>query len=346
MNFSIDIEPTNRCNAKCTFCPRDQTPHQGLMTPAIFEQALARSVEFRAAALEHTGDNTEINLCGLGEPLLNRHTADWVAAVRREGFDCGLSTNGALLDVARGDALLDAGLVTININVGTIGDEYEQVYQLPFEKVRDNVVRFAESAAGRCVVNLVLVDYKDDPTHVEAMKSYWRDHGIDSFLPFEIQNRGGALYVDHMQFEEMGETREARDRMTRGPVGPVCAAPILFLFVGYDGKYYLCCSDWKKEVAFGDVFDRSMVSLVEDKLRHVIERTAVCSTCNLDPTNRVAAAIASARAGTGSEEAIESVIAEVALWSEVTFQKSERLAPGVTDRVTSTARRRIPVVGR
>ena len=316
------------------------------MTPATFEQALARSVEFRAAALEHTGVESIINLCGLGEPLLNRHTADWVAAVRREGFECGVSTNAALLDAARGDALLDAGLSSISINVGTIGDEYEEVYKLPFEKVRDNVVRFAEAARGRCVLKLVLVDYKDDMTHVESMMSYWRDRGIDVFLPFEIQNRGGSLYVDHMQYDEMDELREARERLATESLPTVCGAPILFLFVGYDGKYYLCCSDWKKEAAFGDVFDRSMVSVIDDKLRHVLERTSVCATCNLDPTNRVAGEIASVRAGNGTEASIDAVVAELADWSTMTFDRAERLSPGVTGRVTLSTRRRIPVVVR
>ena len=32
MAISIDFEVTNRCNASCHFCPRDRTPHQGLMS--------------------------------------------------------------------------------------------------------------------------------------------------------------------------------------------------------------------------------------------------------------------------------------------------------------------------
>lgn len=346
MDFAIDIEPTNRCNASCTFCPRDQTPHQGLMTPETFEQALGRAVEFRAAALEHTGVGSGINLCGLGEPLLNRHTPSWVAAVRQEGFHCGVSTNAALLDEARTEALLDAGLDEISINVGTIGDEYEEVYKLPFEKVRDNVVRFAAAAAGRCLLKLVLVDYKDDPDHVEAMKSYWRDHGIDVFLPFEIQNRGGALYVDHMQFEGMAELDEARELLTRGATPTICGAPVLFLFVGYDGKYYLCCSDWKKEAAFGDVFDRSMVDVIQGKMRHVVERTSVCRTCNLDPTNQLAAKLADVRAGRTSQSAVDGLIGQLEEWSIMTFDRAERLSPGVTARVTSPTRKLIPVTAR
>ena len=47
MHFTVDIELTNRCNAKCHFCPRDQTPHEGLMSRAVFDRSLARAVEFR-----------------------------------------------------------------------------------------------------------------------------------------------------------------------------------------------------------------------------------------------------------------------------------------------------------
>jgi 2-iminoacetate synthase ThiH len=43
MTFNVDIEATNRCNASCTFCPRDVMPDQGLMSRDTFEQALARS---------------------------------------------------------------------------------------------------------------------------------------------------------------------------------------------------------------------------------------------------------------------------------------------------------------
>ena len=89
----------------------------------------------------------KVNLCGLGEPLLNRHTPDFVRqGPRRPDSRCSVSTNGSLLDERRGQALLDAGLQGIEINVGEEGDDYEEIYGLPFEKTCENVVRFAEMA--------------------------------------------------------------------------------------------------------------------------------------------------------------------------------------------------------
>ena len=120
-----------------------------------------------------------------------------------------MSSNGALLNEERGTALLDAGLQRILINVGDEGDEYESVYQLPFEKTRDNVVRFVEMAGPECAVQVVLVDYQRDPEHMHKMERYWREHGVDSFLRFDIMNRGGALFVDHMQFESYPQLAKA-----------------------------------------------------------------------------------------------------------------------------------------
>src|SRR5712671_6034524 len=65
MPFTIDIEPTNRCNAKCHFCPRDQTPHEGLMSREVFDQSLQRAIEYREIARDQLDATVRVSLCGL-----------------------------------------------------------------------------------------------------------------------------------------------------------------------------------------------------------------------------------------------------------------------------------------
>src|SRR5436190_6894408 len=129
MELCVDIELTNRCNAKCHFCPRDQTPHEGLMSPEVFEKSLERASEYRDVARELLNATIRVSLCGLGEPLLNKHAPKFVKMVRDAGFDVAISSNGSLLDERRATALLDAGLQTILINAGDEGEEYEDVYR-------------------------------------------------------------------------------------------------------------------------------------------------------------------------------------------------------------------------
>src|SRR5262245_1520563 len=111
MHFTIDIEATNRCNARCEFCPRDRTPHQGLLHPDVFAQALVRACEFRARATTHFEDvEVSMTFCGLGEPLLHPQTPAFVHMASDAGFRCGISTNASMLDQETAQALLEAKL--------------------------------------------------------------------------------------------------------------------------------------------------------------------------------------------------------------------------------------------
>ena len=325
MTFGVDIEPTNRCNAKCYFCPRDQTPHQGLMTPDVFEQSLSRTGDLRSELRAAGRPDPRVSLCGLGEPLLNRHTASFVARVREEGFECTMSSNAALLDEKRGAALLDAGLQSICINVGDRDADYEEIYKLPWDRTRDNILRFKEMADGQCETIIVLVDHRKDADHIESMKRYWSDHGLVAFMEYEIINRGGALFVDHMQYEAYPQIGEARSMLRAREVEPVCATPFVYLFIGYDGQYYLCCSDWKKEAPLGSVFDTSFTDVMLTKLAHTRTREPVCKTCNLDPLNKLTESLRARDAGEISDADVEALIVRIQRSTAFSLAEIERL---------------------
>jgi MoaA/NifB/PqqE/SkfB family radical SAM enzyme len=338
----VDIEVTNRCNAKCHFCPRDKTPHQGLMTPEVFDQSLARTVELHRKLVDQFGTGIpSVNLCGLGEPLLNRSTPAYAAKVREAGLVCQMISNASLLDEKRGRALLDAGLQSVWLNVGERGEDYEKVYDLPFEKTRENVVRFAEMAGDDCSVHLVLVDHRRDADHIESMKEYWRAQGIDQFLQFDIMNRGGTLFVDHMQYELHPERARAVELLEADGDLPPCLVPFLYLFIGYDGQYYLCCSDWEKQVPLGSVFDESFISVMQRKLDHVNSREPICKNCNHDPVNKLTDVL---RSGADEAEVRQTVTELAGGWAQVRGPL-EQLHPGLVHAPAgSPSRPRIPVI--
>jgi MoaA/NifB/PqqE/SkfB family radical SAM enzyme len=337
--FTIDIELTNRCNAKCYFCPRDQTPHQGLMSEEVFDQALARAVEFRDAAQDLNGEEVRVSLCGLGEPLLNPRAADAVRKVKAAGFECVMASNGSILDERKGRALLDAGLDAININVGDHDDDYERIYELPFERTLENVVRFNEMAGEACTVSIVLVDHRRDRAHIDNMMQYWRDHGLEHFVRFDIMNRGGALFVDDMQFESSPHLLDAHRLLQDQGGYALCGVPFRFMFIGYDGNYYLCCSDWKKEAPLGTVFDFPLNAVVGAKFDHVKSREPICKTCNWDPLNMVVDELHAVDDGDSDLETVGKLVDDMVM-------KTRLLEDGVMqiEQVTTPSRRRlIPV---
>jgi len=339
--FMIDMEVTNRCNAKCHFCPRDRTPHQGLMSPEVFEAGLQRAIEFRAGIAQPSGEDVRISLCGLGEPLLNRHANDYTRDARAAGFPVVMSSNGSLLDERRSAGLLDAGLQQILINVGEEGDDYEEVYQLPFERTLENVVRFNEMSGGACEVVIVLVNHRGDEEHLAKMRRYWDDHGIRQAVTYEIMNRGGSLFVDHMQYEHYPELSEARNRLAAAVGTPLCGAPFGYLFVGYDGQYYLCCSDWEKQAPLGSIFDKSFVDVAQAKLDLVVSRDPVCRTCNLDPINRLTEELRAEADGHTPPGSADQVQAKITADNAVVEGVLRQL--GLEAPVALPARRHIPV---
>ncbi len=304
---TVDIEVTNRCNADCYFCPRDQTPHEGLMSWAVFEKTLERIDEANAVHVAEFGQPLRVSLCGLGEPLLNPRIGDMVRAVKDAGYDCYMSSNGALLNQRRRTLLIEAGLDEMYINIGDIGEDYESVYHLPFEKTQDRIVAFAEESAGVTKVNIVLVDYKGDRDHLRQMVQHWKARGLDNFVFFDVMNRGGALFVEDMQFGEYPEVQQAMELLTVDGQTAICAAPVLFRFVGYDGQYYLCCSDWRKQAPFGSVFETSFLAVSEYMVDYAAKRSEVCQRCNVDPVNQLAAKMREADAGEAGQEDVATL---------------------------------------
>ena len=337
--FTIDIELTNRCNAKCYFCPRDQTPHQGLMSGEVFDQVLARAIEFRQATLDLDGDAVRVSLCGLGEPLLNPLAADAVRKVKAADFECVMASNGSVLDERKGRALLAAGLDAIYINVGDHDDAYESIYKLPFHQTLENVLRFSEMADGACTVSIVLVDHRRNRAHIDDMMQYWRGLGLKHFLVFDLINRGGALFVDDMQFESMPQLADAQLLLQGQGRGAVCGAPFRYIFVGYDGHYYLCGSDWKKQVPLGTVFQYPVNALVGAKLEHVKAREPICKTCNCDPLNVIAHELAAVDEGESDLETVEKLVDDMVANTHLLYECVVRI-----EQVTTPSRRRlIPV---
>ena len=280
-----------------------------------------------------------ISLCGLGEPLLNPHAADSVRKVKDRGFECVMSSNGSILDERKAEALLAAGLDAININVGDHDEEYEDIYKLPFDKTLKNVVRFNEMAGDDCRTSIVLVDYRRDRKHIREMVQYWKKHDLKNFVFFDIMNRGGALFVDGMQFDSSPHIASAKTLLADKGGHVLCAAPFVFLFIGYDGNYYLCCSDWKKEVSLGTVFEYPFNAIIGAKMERVLTREPICKSCNWDPLNLLADELRAVEAGESDMDTVQKLVTDMV---DATHRIEESVAT-IEQMTTPSRRRSIPV---
>jgi len=136
----VYIEPTTRCNLKCTTCIRSGWEEKlGRMSEANFEHILTGLKELRPPL-------PSVFFGGLGEPLAHPHTIHWIKLVKQLGCRVELITNGTALTEKRSRDLIEAGLDLLWVSIdGATPESYADVrLGAALPDVIDNVTRFRQ----------------------------------------------------------------------------------------------------------------------------------------------------------------------------------------------------------
>lgn len=301
----IDVELTNRCNALCSFCPRAETPEQGFMSFETFEQVVAR-----VKALDPL---PHITLTGQGESTLHPELIKFIRHASGQGLYVETTTNANLLDKEMSRSILDAGLSSITFSVSDFGHDYELVYNLNFETTYRNIMDFLElreQYQGRNIqVVLSIVEHDLNKGKIDEMKAFWNKAGINFILENPQNNRGGACDNGHYFLDNEGHVDDAKALLAKNSASTICSTPFFFVFIGWNGQYYVCCSDYKKETPLGSVFDYSIDEMDQIKLDGVVDQQIkACADCNVDPVNAVREKLFEIEAGVATEKDLNELI--------------------------------------
>ncbi|HEY9035457.1 MAG TPA: radical SAM/SPASM domain-containing protein [Pseudomonadales bacterium] len=278
---SVDIEVTNRCNALCTFCPRDKMPPLGKMKADVFDQVLARLVEYDR--------NVLIHFAGFGEPVMHPELSDFIAKATSLNFKTGINTNAALLTEDKSHALLDAGLSQITFNIAAVEEDYEELYNLDFQETLNNIQAFLKINDGRCEVWGGIVENDINYEKIKDIKKYWKGIGIKRFYVATEGNRGGALSRG-ARYHEVDDSKYlvlAKDFYAEQGMEAQCFLPLTSIFISQEGQYLMCCHDWRKKLPLGSVFDFSVTDIDAIKKEKLQTGNPVCAACDIDPFNIV-----------------------------------------------------------
>lgn len=137
----LDIEATNHCNLRCTFC--DKLPWKNPDSLGFMDFNLFRKIVDEGAEHELWG----LKLSYRGEPLLHKNIFEMIRYAKTKGIlDVFFNSNGMLLnaDVARN--LIDAGLDRISISIeGTDSDKFERErVGAKFNVIKNNIEQLLE----------------------------------------------------------------------------------------------------------------------------------------------------------------------------------------------------------
>lgn len=302
---SIDIEITNRCNALCTFCPRDKMPPLGQMKLDTYKRILERIVEY--------GRQCIIHFAGFGEPVMHPQLPDFVSRASALGIRTGINTNAALLTESMTHQLLNAGLSKITFNVAALGEDYDEIYNLDFGNTLRNIDFFLGENAGQCEIWMSIVENDLNRGRIKNLKQYWKQRGIQNFFVAKESNRAGALpsaLYFHQDMDGYYRERAAELLRDRG-VEVECRLPKTSVFISQEGDYYLCCQDWRKQLPLGSVLDYSFEAMDAIKARQMQCGNTICAQCDFDPINMVRDALMRLDQGDGAAEDLEAKVVHV-----------------------------------
>ena len=262
----VQIEATNICNARCTFCPRDDMKRpQGIMDWDLYGKIVD---ECAALGIGH------LRMHNYGEAFVDRRLPEKIAYAKSKGIgEVGVITNGSLLgpDVAR--AVIEAGLDALNISLDAAGKETFESTRLglKYDQVVANVEGLVRIRAelGRTRPKLILSFVRQgDSAEEQAFIETWSKIA-DKIHVTELHNWAGTL---------------AR----RADVSFPCYRQWLTFTVLWDGRVSLCCADLDGRVILGDLGTQSIADVWNsDEYRRARGEQlesggpAICRACDL-----------------------------------------------------------------
>ena len=234
----ITLELTNRCNYRCAMCPSrfDPEAEGGFMEASLFRRLADEAAEHLPVAVVPFFR---------GESLLHPDAPELVAYAKKRGLGpVQLANNASLMDEARAQAFLEAGLDFVSFSLDTVRpEEYREIRKGgDLAKVHRNVFRFLE-----------LRDKGGFATEVQvsATKTGLNQDGIEEFVAF-WQGRADRvrIYYEHSADGHPGslDCPELKGITQRRP----CKKPFEDLVIYHDGKAALCNHDWFREPPLGD----------------------------------------------------------------------------------------------
>lgn len=138
----LQIEPVGQCNLRCQMCPiqfrREGPPHG---RPAFLDFDKFTQLIDRFAGLN------ELQLQGLGEPMMHPRFFDMVAYAAARGIKVSTNTNLTLLTARRAELCITSGLGELHASVdGATAETYERIrVRAHFDRIVANLERLVET---------------------------------------------------------------------------------------------------------------------------------------------------------------------------------------------------------
>ena len=265
-----------RCNLKCTMCPRnDPNFQEGEMSYEMFTRIMDQLPFLK-----------EVQIGGLGEPLLHRDFFKMIEYARRRKIRSVVTTNGTLLNQQNIQKIIQSGLGALHVSIDSADPEVYKSIRVGarLEVVAGNVKSLSDQRTNQgskleIIVNSILM--RQTYHQVEDMIRFCAAVGADSISFSDMQysfDVGISRESESLRLASKAQKDEMRKLFARakslsGKLGieiglpgldqprarENCKQPWLYFSVKENGKVRPCCAI--HDLEFGDLNYESYSSI-------------------------------------------------------------------------------------
>ncbi len=228
--YSVVLETSSICNARCVFCPHQDMKREKIVMPdSVFHTALRRIMDERI-------NPPFIDLFDIGEPLIDRVIFDRVRQVKKH-FPSSLvrfTTNFNLANDTVINDLLSSGLDSLHISINAARPEtYLKIMQLDYYQTVGNIERLLE----RCKA-------LNSPLNIcVSMVISQENRGEEKEFIRQWGNRVNNVFIQRAS--DWGGGVKVESQYPTGQTLYPCIDLFERIVILSNGDYALCCQDYE-----------------------------------------------------------------------------------------------------
>ena len=258
--FTVNIEASSLCNARCVYCVRStkrDISDDKNMPMELFEKVVRDMKGFPKKV-------KLIDMYNSGEPLCNPKLADMISTIKAADVTetIGFTTNALLFNKENIDRIIDSGIDVIRISLqGMTSETYKMIcgVSMDFDKFIQTL-RYLYKRKGECKIRMKIADIalKDEAERIKFEETFGEiadSIAIETIVPMYQD-------VDYDSVDNRISKRIARGRNGQiHEVQKVCYRPFIKIGVRANGKITASCCDFENDIIYGDAYRDNIVEL-------------------------------------------------------------------------------------
>jgi radical SAM protein with 4Fe4S-binding SPASM domain len=272
--LTIFVEPTNVCNFKCSYCPESFTDY-GERAGGLFRLGVPDFERICDQILE-LGPLKTLNLYMMGEPFVNRNLPDLIAMAKDKGVAdrVVVTSNGTLIDAAMAERVVASKLDYLRISIyGATQERMTSVTasKIPLDRVVANVRRVRElreqGGSKAPFVYVKMIDSGDPVENRRFLDLFAGSCDEATIEPVMNWNDPEGANLSGLGRDELLKSQYFSRRKE------VCPFPFYTLVIHSDMKVSVCCVDWAKQTAVGNLKEQTVAEVWRGDALHEFRMT-------------------------------------------------------------------------